>query len=152
MEPPFQRTTCACVECVGCCKRQPGYLIPSDIEKIRAAINRPLEEVLVDSPGSLVMNTDKGIITRIRTIVPKMQKGRCVFLDKNDRCSIHAVAPAGCRLFDTHMSLQEGQKRGLWTIRQVKGNPEYASLREKLPLAKTYQPTSFDNIAGLMKF
>lgn len=43
----------------------------------------------------------------IGSITPRSQGGRCVFLDEQDRCRIHAVAPFGCAYYDTHMDVAE---------------------------------------------
>lgn len=134
---PFTRTTCACKECVDCCKRQPGPLIPGDFEKIAEYLGVTLEELkahFVASPGAQVMNSATGRIWRIGSITPKMIRGRCVFLDEDDRCRIHAVAPAGCAFFDTHMGLREAQPRGNEMARQQQ-DPEYQRLRSTLKFA-----------------
>lgn len=144
MNPPFERTTCACAECVACCKRQSGPLIPSDIEPIRKFLKEveqlePLESYLVASRGSLVMNANTGETAWIGSITPKMIEdgsGRhCVFLDENDRCRIHAVSPAGCRYFDTHQGYVEGQKLGVWIAMEMQ-DQEYQDLRATLPKNK----------------
>jgi Fe-S-cluster containining protein len=75
----------------------------------------------------------KGRIARIGTITPERNKntGHCVFLDKDDRCMIHSVAPFGCAYFDTHMSKAEGDKR----VRRMvidHCKPEYQTLRDEL--------------------
>lgn len=119
---PFTRTTCACRECVACCERQPGPLAPGDLENICAALSMTLEEArdyFVASPGALVGNSATGERFRIGTITPRRQKpgGPCVFLDEQQRCRIHAVAPFGCAYFDTHMNLKKANKRSVWLAR-----------------------------------
>ena len=60
-------------------------------------------EYLAASDGALVIY--RGQPMRIPTIVPAQKPdGSCVFLDEQDRCTIHAVAPYGCSHFDTHQS------------------------------------------------
>lgn len=141
--PPFERTVCACANCVSCCKRQSGPLVPSDFDPIRKFLAEvePLEKLesyLVASRGSLMMDTRTGKTGWIGSITPRMIEGdergrRCVFLDENDRCRIHAVSPAGCRLLDTHMNIIDGQKRGVWVAMQM-DTPEYQALRSTLPV------------------
>jgi len=107
---PFERTTCACEGCRKCCKVQPGPLIPGDLQRIAEFLKLSVEEArkfFVASPGALVKQ--HGEVRRIGTITPKMRHSRCVFLDKNERCKIHPVAPAGCAYFDTHMSREQAQ-------------------------------------------
>jgi Fe-S-cluster containining protein len=88
------------------------------------------------------MNTTTGQTFRIGTITPRMRAGRCVFLDGEDRCTIHAVAPAGCALFDTHMSAEAGQPRSLWLMRSQQ-DASYQSLRRTPPVATSHKPRSY---------
>lgn len=141
-KPPFQRTTCACADCVQCCKDQPGCLIPGDLEKIAEHLGKTPEDAKAyfwASPGAVVMDVVRGEIFRVGAITPRRENGRCVFLDNNDYCKIHAVAPAGCAFFDTHMPVMEGQTRAHWMIREQL-DPEYQALRDTLPPATSYQP------------
>src|SRR5688572_16059989 len=106
---PFERTSCDCPTCVGCCKQQPGCLVRSDIARIADFMKLPIEtfafRYLRRSPGAVVADSQTGAVYRIGTIVPAPdQTGRCVFLDRDDRCMIHPVAPFGCAMFDSHMS------------------------------------------------
>lgn len=134
----FPRTSCACPQCVACCKSMPGMLIPGDPERILAHAPLPHDAVLstqelsrqffVASEGAQVIL--QGQALRIPTIVPAQQlDGRCVFLDATDRCTIHAFAPYGCAHFDTHQSQQEGDARaaaGLRAILNDRGGAYYA--------------------------
>lgn len=140
-EPPFKRTTCDCYECKTCCRKQPGFLIPGDAVRIAAFLNRHVEQLLWDSPGALVMNSLTRLVQRVRTITPRLVKGRCVFLDGQDRCTIHPVAPYGCSHFDTHMGQQEGHRRSIWGVRQVRDSADYQAFRKVLMLATSYKPT-----------
>jgi Fe-S-cluster containining protein len=147
-DPPFwfDRTTCACSTCVGCCKRQPGPLIPGDLERIAEFRGESVEEASKNfwaSPGCLVKDGE-GRTKRIGTITPKYdrKKKRCVFLDDNDRCTIHSVAPFGCSHFDTHLSMQEAHERSVWTARQQM-DPEYQQTRNTLDAATHHQPLKY---------
>lgn len=131
---PWRRTTCACDECVQCCKRQPGPLIPGDLERIATYLSQTLEAVKAKfcaSAGTVVGDSRTGRTYRIGTITPTSVDGRCVFLDSHDRCSIHPVAPFGCAYFDRHMSKREGDDRVIWMVQQT-ATPEYQSLRYSL--------------------
>jgi len=139
---PFKRTTCACAECVQCCKDQPGCLIPGDALRIAEFLNSPVHHLLWASPGAKAMNLSTGEIISIPTITPRMKDGRCVFLDENDRCKIHPVAPFGCAYADTHMSREYGQKLSLWAMRLVKDSKDYQEFRATLPRATSYKPRS----------
>jgi Fe-S-cluster containining protein len=141
----FERTTCACKDCVDCCKRQPGPLAPGQFEAIAAHLGQTHEqakEFFVASPGALLKNSQTGRVFRIGTITPRMRPGRCVFLTANDRCGIHAVAPFGCAQFDTHQSAFEALPRSMWLARAT-ADPDYQALRRTLPIATTYNPTSY---------
>lgn len=137
----MNRTSCACAECAQCCKTQPGSLAPGDFERIAEHLGSEVEarQKLWASPGAKVMNTATGRIFWIRSITPRYVKGRCVFLTPDDRCSIHAVAPAGCALFDTHMGAAEGARRSAWLYHSIAADPSYARIRETLPFADYYK-------------
>lgn len=139
------RTTCACKECVDCCKRQPGSLAPGDLERIAAARGETLDEAKKNfwaSPGAVVKNSETGRTFRVGSITPRFdrRRGRCVFLTDDDRCSIHAVAPFGCAFFSPHMDFDQGHGRSAIMVRQMM-KPEYQQLRDSLPLADHYKPT-----------
>jgi Fe-S-cluster containining protein len=132
--PPFPRTTCACADCIECCTRQPGPLAPGDLERIAAHLGQPVRVAALKfwaSPGALVMHSQTRQTFRIGSITPRHVDGRCVFLDADDRCTIHAVAPMGCSHFDTHQDLAEGTRRSMWLARQQL-DPAYQSLRRTL--------------------
>jgi Fe-S-cluster containining protein len=150
---PFTRTSCACTDCTKLCKRQPGPLVDGDLDRILDYIivkMPPIEMLTRDelaqkffcaSPGALVKISD-GSTHRVGTIVPQMKRGRCVFLDENDRCKIHAVAPFGCSHFDTHMSRERAHARSIWAIRHQVSD-EYREQRNKLPYCRSYKPNPF---------
>ena len=140
---PFERTTCDCPECVRCCHEQPGSLAAGEVERIAAYLGKPVAAVLHKfwaSPGALALKD--GVAYRIGTITPQLQRGRCVFLGEDDRCTIHPVAPAGCALFDTHMQAAEAQPRSQWLVR-TQCAPEYQSLRRTLPAATSHKPRGY---------
>lgn len=145
----FERTTCACRECVDCCKWQPGPLAPGDIERIVAsrglsgeAAATFIETKFWASPGALVLDLRTKTTRRVGSITPRFANGRCVFLGLDDRCEIHAVAPAGCALFDTHQSAETAQAIGSALIRAIEADPAYLEIRSLLPIATSYAPRS----------
>ncbi len=143
MTPPFERTVCACPDCVDCCRQQPGFLAPGDFERIAAALQETPEQARAHfwaSPGALVMNTHTNRVFRIHTITPRLAHGRCVFLTAENRCQVHAVAPYGCSFFDTHQGLPEGQRRSAWALTEIQADPDYTALRSTLPFATSYKP------------
>jgi Fe-S-cluster containining protein len=145
MPHDFNRTVCACAECTRCCKKQPGPLIPGDYERIQKHLgvsDAEMEKLFCASPGALVQDSF-GVTRRIGSIVPQTRKqGRCVFLDENDRCKIHEVAPFGCAYFDTHMSRDTAHRRSLYAVR-LQETKQYQELRAKLPYARVYNPRGY---------
>jgi Fe-S-cluster containining protein len=144
---PFERTSCACYQCTDCCKRQPGSLAPGDMERIAAHLGKTLDEVkpmFWASPGPMVGNAVTGRRWYIGSITPRYdkRKKRCVFLDDDDRCTIHAVAPAGCAIFDTHMGVAEAYPRSQWLAHE-QSRPDYQSLRATLDLATHSKPVRY---------
>jgi Fe-S-cluster containining protein len=135
---------CACKECVACCYRQPGPLIPGDAERIAKHFGITLDEVknfLWASPGALARRRNQTV--SIKTITPRMVKGRCVFLDAKDRCTIHPVAPFGCAYSDVHQSKNEAMRRSLWGHSLIYSSDEYKRLRATLMLATNYKPRAY---------
>jgi Fe-S-cluster containining protein len=152
--PPFERTVCACEACRACCKRQPGPLAPGDFERIVQYIYETqdvtyeiafeqVKKQLWASPGALVKELATGNVERVGTITPRYRKGRCVFLDENERCTIHPVAPFGCAYFDTHMGMHKAQARSQWLVNRQR-EPAYQALRDELPYATSYKPLKYD--------
>ena len=145
MTAPFERTACACRACVDCCKSQPGPLGPGQLEAIAAHLGKTLDEVKPDfvaSPGAVVGDRS-GRVWRVGTITPRAVNGRCVFLDEQERCRIHAVAPHGCALYDTHMSREAAQAVSRWLIGEQAESESYQALRETLAPATSWKPTGF---------
>jgi Fe-S-cluster containining protein len=141
----FTRTKCACRDCVACCKRQPGPLAPGDYERIQkhlGATDAEMRSRFWASPGALIKELITGKVHRVGTITPRMRRGRCVFLDDNDRCSIHEVAPFGCAYFDPHMTPLTAHPRSIWLAR-VTDDPDYQALRDTLPYATSYKPSGY---------
>ena len=141
----FKRTTCACPECTKCCKRQPGSLAAGDFERIARHLQLPPEEAkkyFWASPGALVRDSSTGRVHRIGSVTPQLKRGRCVFLSDQDKCTIHAVAPFGCAMFDTHMSQVTSHPRSIY-LAQSQLEPEYQALRDSLPYARSYRPNRY---------
>lgn len=143
--PPFARTSCACAECQACCCSQPGSLAAGDLVLIAAHLGKRVADILCyfwASPGALVASSETGRTMRVGSITPRLRQGRCVFLEPGGGCRIHAVAPYGCRMFDTHMSAEEAHPRSLWLVRSQL-TPAYQSLRGMLAPAASYRPRSY---------
>lgn len=139
--PPFERTTCACTQCVEFCSR-PAHLIPTDLQRIGQVLT---ERGDADSPTDTARyfrassGTKVGIYTKrglaivtVPTITPRVENGRCVFLTSDNRCSIHAVSPFGCAYFDAHMPRDESDERVKWSIREISQSASYKAFRALL--------------------
>jgi Fe-S-cluster containining protein len=140
----FERTKCACENCTRCCKRQPGPLVFDDIQRIKDFLgigDEEFHDLFVASPGALVKAGD-GKTHRVGSIVPRMRRGRCVFLDEKDRCRIHAVAPFGCAYFDTHMSAQTAHPRSLFIVNDNMSD-EFRDYRDGLDYTTSYKPSGY---------
>lgn len=133
---PFARTVCACPADVAHCRRQPGFLIPSDLLPIMDRLSREkknLYDWLMASAGAIVGDLWTGQTFRIPTITPRRKAdGSCVFLDDHERCAIHDVAPFGCAYFDDHMATDESDRRSLWGHRQIQESVTYNMTRRML--------------------
>jgi hypothetical protein len=143
--PPFERTTCACDQCVSFCKTKPGALIPSDLDRIAhrlvdlGRIERPADvgRFLRATRGSEIIDVTTQRTTRIPQIGPaRDRRGRCTFLSAEDRCEIHGVSPFGCAYFDAHLPKPEIDRRKLWGLAQMRTSRQYLDLRETLELAE----------------
>ncbi len=107
----YERTVCDCRLCVAGCKSMPGALVPSDLPRIMRHTGLDPESFLdwceshFDvSDGGVAMKLVDGepVVFQVPSIVPQLVDGRCVFLDSEDHCTIHAVSPAGCAYCDPH--------------------------------------------------
>ena len=96
-----ERTKCGCRDCRINCQFMPGYLIPSDLERMIPAGIDPYQWAdtnLSASPGALVSQSGRQF--RIHTLVPAAKPdGSCIHL-QDGLCNIHAVSPFGCAFFD----------------------------------------------------
>lgn len=111
--------SCQCAECVSACRSDPGRLIPEDLPRIAGRLKISPSELLA---GYLVLiphqwkgqricapapKKGKGVkgdrwLAESGSIVPdyyEKEKGRCVFLDDANLCTIHAVKPYECAAY-----------------------------------------------------
>lgn len=117
------RTVCACGACVANCRFVPGALIPADLNRIAEYLNesdltRFALDNLLASPGAIIFT--RGGLIRIRTLVPaRRADGACRFMTAEDRCSIHAVSPYSCALFDCSQSREEADALSLRGLMEI---------------------------------
>lgn len=111
------RTACDCRACVMNCRYLSGALIPADLNRISEYLGESdLTQFALDnllaSPGAIIFSI--GELIRVRTLVPaRRADGTCRFLTDGDRCSIHAVSPYSCALFDCKQSKEEADALSL---------------------------------------
>ena len=118
----FERTECACEECLQFCVSLPGSLIPADLEAISARLGygdlvQFAVENLLASPGAIV--SDGKNLIRIPTLVPQRgPDGACKFL-RDSRCSIHTQAPFSCAFFEAGQDQREADARSLRGLQAI---------------------------------
>lgn len=141
----FERTKCACNACKACCKRQPGPLAAGELDIIQdhlGLLDDELRDWFWASPGCVLKDLTTGETMRVGSITPQRRRGKCVFLDDQERCTIHEVAPFGCSHFDTHMSAERAMPRSVW-LAHSQMDSTYQQQRAKLPIAQSYKPSSY---------
>jgi len=127
----LERTECACPEDVAYCRGTPGQLIGSDVDALRSLLGEEdLLDLLQASRGARV--EQGGRTWRVPTIRPRMRDGRCVFLEDDDRCRVHAAAPFGCACFDAHMDPSESDARAWWGVAAIVSDEQYLALHARL--------------------
>jgi hypothetical protein len=105
------------------CRFVPGSLIPADIRLIaeylsESNLTRFALDNLLASPGAIVYIRNG--LARIRTLVPaRRADGACRFLTAGDMCSIHAVSPYSCAMFDCKQSREEADDLSLRGLMEV---------------------------------
>ena len=96
---PFPRKPCECSLCVGAC-RDPGYLIPTDLERLGIKTADDARGWIRASMNYAVAVT--GGYGLLRALVPTVNAETkvCRWMDKDNRCTVHDVAPFGCAYFN----------------------------------------------------
>ena len=156
----FERTVCACEQCTNYCRHVPGYLVPSDLDRLRDycggadAFDSWAAQHLLASPGALVMR--KGALGRIPTLVPaRRDNGACIFLSADSSCSIHPIAPFGCAFFDSHQEDDAADRRSSRGLRAIledwQSAGPYSALWLALHAAGRDSPAPETARAGLSK-
>jgi Fe-S-cluster containining protein len=120
---------------------QPDLESLGQVERREVAVGW-FKKQFVASPGALVKSLTTGQMQRIGSITPRYAKGRCVFLDENERCTIHPVSPFGCSHYDVHMPWTVAHTRSLWATKQ-QCSAEYQALRNTLPYTQHYKPNTY---------
>jgi hypothetical protein len=111
-----KRSVCACEVCSCYCKVMPGYLVPSDLERLIPPGVDPLQwarQHLRASQGAKAVDPKTGeVLFIIPSLVPAKQAlGHCHWLQPDGKCGVHADSPFGCAFFDQHMTDEEAERR-----------------------------------------
>jgi hypothetical protein len=109
----FTRTTCGCKKCQVWCKHQPGFLVPSDLDRLIPQDEDPYqwaEKHLRASPGLRIVVS--GLTVSIPSIVPaKQENGHCHWF-QGGNCLVHTNLTTrlshGARLLDSLVRRRTG--------------------------------------------
>jgi Fe-S-cluster containining protein len=144
----YERSYCRCELCRAPCKSCPGHLVPTDVHTLSDYIGIEQDDPawydwflkhFEASEGALVVRDGRAF--RVPTIVPAQHEdGRCVFLDAEERCTIHPAAPFGCRMFRVCTTEDGEDERSAAGLEAICASMDYqltwAWLRTKGRIAK----------------
>lgn len=111
----YQRTSCSCELCSFWCKIMPGFLVPTDLQRLCPPGDDLMtwaREHLRASQGYRVVKPMKGTILQIPSLVPaKNANGHCHWLQPDGMCGVHENSPFGCAFLDQHMKNSVAERR-----------------------------------------
>ena len=120
-EGEFKRTSCDCELCSCFCKVMPGYLVPSDLDRLIPPNVDPLEwsrdhlRASKGMQGVLIHPNGEVESVSIPSLVPvKQPNGHCHWLLPDGKCGVHSASPFGCAFLDQHMSNEEAEGRNTY--------------------------------------
>lgn len=118
-----------CRGCFKCCTGMGNSVIldPWDVYRLQQGIGKGLPQLL--SEGAAELNVVDGVILPNLKMAGRAE--RCVFLNKEGRCSIHNVRPGICRLFPLGRYYEDNDFRYFLQIRECP-----APNRSKVKVAK----------------
>jgi hypothetical protein len=101
----LQRTACGCERCSLFCRHMPGYLVPSDLERLIPPGEDPFAWAKIHLRA--VMPVPGGF----PNLVPAQRpNGHCHWLE-DGKCTVWQNSPFGCAFFDQHMSRHDHESR-----------------------------------------
>lgn len=134
----YERTYCDCRKCKVQCHTMPGILAPGDWERIQPVAlklgNIADPDILLEV-GESTIDLPDGTHLTIPAITPALHNGACIFLNRtNGKCSIHAVAPFGCRVGNSCTDDDSGMiaERTAALLHACHSDPAYNALAEEL--------------------
>lgn len=83
---------CSCEACQECCRREPGWFLPGEID-VAAAFLKMGRSAFVEQYCAEHLKDEALVLS------PRQKNGKteCVFLNKKGLCDIHPVKPYECR-------------------------------------------------------
>lgn len=108
----YSRTECSCRKCQLWCEHQPGFLVPSDLDRLIPPDQDALAWAELHLRASLGFRTVVGpMILCIPSLVPaKQAHGHCHWYSDGN-CQVHDVAPFGCAFLDQHLTQRDAEER-----------------------------------------
>lgn len=102
--PKLKETSCTCKECVNMCKKRPCWGTPEEIKKIidhgyAWALMRDywVGRFREDQEGDVYI-ISPAIVNYQGKSAPNWPRGRCIFLNRDDRCEIYFMRPIEARV------------------------------------------------------
>lgn len=113
--PKLKETSCTCEECVNMCKKRPCWGTPQEIENLieMGLSGRLMRDYWVgkfkEGEEGDIDIISPAIVGHCGTNAPSWPKGRCTFLNGDNRCEIYKFRPIEARV--AHHSQKEGIHR-----------------------------------------
>ncbi|HLV66755.1 MAG TPA: YkgJ family cysteine cluster protein [Polyangiaceae bacterium] len=104
MPSPTELLKFRCTGCGNCCKEPLLPLTDADVRRISERTGEsPTDFVRFIAPDDIDLDDEPEAFALLdsgrRVMVLRHQRGRCRYLDANDRCGIYGARPLGCRIF-----------------------------------------------------
>lgn len=87
-----KRHGCSCRACRECCRREPGWFLPEEIEAAAAFLKLSRDEFVSSRCAEHIEDDALALSPAV-----KPGKTECVFLNRDGLCDIHPVKPYECR-------------------------------------------------------
>lgn len=83
---------CSCEKCRECCRREPGWFLPEEIEPAATFLKLDRETFVARFCAEHI---EDGVLALSPAVKPGTTE--CIFYDRNGLCAIHPVKPHECR-------------------------------------------------------
>ena len=124
-----ERTYCDCDQCKVPCHHQPGYLVPSDVDRIAKNLGTTREFFVKTTLRAVNthVTVDDGEEFDIPLLTPVLARdGGCILFDKDKgQCLVHQVAPYGCRCFNACSPQDDDHERNADAFAAIMEDPKY---------------------------